>query len=136
MSYEKQTWVTGETITADKLNHMEDGIGSDGNFVPTFTVKNGGTTITCDKTYEEVLAAITANKCCMAKVIWDGMQGLEEHYYLSIRYSKPYSDENFTFEQFIAHTGGGKVNSIIRKQIIYYSDGTIVYEYASRNFEE
>lgn len=26
MSYEKQTWVTGETITASKLNHMENGI--------------------------------------------------------------------------------------------------------------
>lgn len=26
MSYEKQTWVTGETITQEKLNHMEDGI--------------------------------------------------------------------------------------------------------------
>lgn len=30
MAYEKQTWVTGETITASKLNHMEDGIGADG----------------------------------------------------------------------------------------------------------
>lgn len=28
MSYEKQTWVTGDVITADKLNHMEDGIKS------------------------------------------------------------------------------------------------------------
>lgn len=26
MAYEKQTWECGETITADKLNHMEDGI--------------------------------------------------------------------------------------------------------------
>lgn len=26
MSYEKQTWVCGETITADKLNHIEEGI--------------------------------------------------------------------------------------------------------------
>lgn len=26
MSYEKQTWECGETITADKLNHMEEGI--------------------------------------------------------------------------------------------------------------
>ena len=26
MSYEKQTWVTGETITAEKLNHIEDGV--------------------------------------------------------------------------------------------------------------
>ena len=28
MSYEKQTWVTGDTVTAAKLNHMEDGIDS------------------------------------------------------------------------------------------------------------
>lgn len=27
MSYEKQTWETGQVITAEKLNHMEDGIG-------------------------------------------------------------------------------------------------------------
>lgn len=29
-SYEKQTWVTGEVITADKLNHIEDGIANGG----------------------------------------------------------------------------------------------------------
>ena len=27
MAYEKQTWTTGEVITANKLNHIEDGIG-------------------------------------------------------------------------------------------------------------
>lgn len=26
MAYEKQTWATGQTITAEKMNHMEDGI--------------------------------------------------------------------------------------------------------------
>ena len=26
MSYSKQTWATGDTVTAEKLNHMEDGI--------------------------------------------------------------------------------------------------------------
>ena len=30
MAYEKQTWTTGEVITAEKLNHMEDGIGDVG----------------------------------------------------------------------------------------------------------
>lgn len=30
MAYEKQTWQCGETITADKLNHMEDGISENG----------------------------------------------------------------------------------------------------------
>lgn len=28
MAYEKQTWVVGDTITAEKLNHMEDGIAA------------------------------------------------------------------------------------------------------------
>lgn len=28
MSYNKQTWTTGDTITADKLNHMEAGINT------------------------------------------------------------------------------------------------------------
>lgn len=31
MAYEKQTWETGDTITAAKLNHMEDGIGAGGS---------------------------------------------------------------------------------------------------------
>lgn len=26
MSYEKQTWTSGEVITAEKLNHIEDGV--------------------------------------------------------------------------------------------------------------
>lgn len=26
MDYEKHVWVVGEVITAEKLNHMEDGI--------------------------------------------------------------------------------------------------------------
>ena len=30
MSYEKQTWQNGDIITAEKLNHMEDGIGESG----------------------------------------------------------------------------------------------------------
>lgn len=31
MSYEQQNWVTGNRITAEKLNHMEDGIASAGS---------------------------------------------------------------------------------------------------------
>ncbi len=29
MSYEKQTWADGDVITADKLNHLEDGVESE-----------------------------------------------------------------------------------------------------------
>lgn len=33
MSYEKHTWQTGETITAEKLNNLEDGVASNGSDV-------------------------------------------------------------------------------------------------------
>lgn len=36
MAYEKQTWQTGDVITADKLNHIEDGIASGGSADSTF----------------------------------------------------------------------------------------------------
>ena len=32
MAYEKQTWTTGDVITQEKLNHMEDGIALDENY--------------------------------------------------------------------------------------------------------
>ena len=37
MSYEKQTWVDGQTIIAAKLNHMENGIALENVFVVEFT---------------------------------------------------------------------------------------------------
>ena len=42
MAYEKQTWQTGDTITAEKLNHMEDGIK---NILPPATAENMGKTL-------------------------------------------------------------------------------------------
>lgn len=30
MSYEKHTWETGETITAEKMNNLEEGVASSG----------------------------------------------------------------------------------------------------------
>ena len=32
MSYTKQTWVDGDLITAEKLNHIEDGIANSGGY--------------------------------------------------------------------------------------------------------
>ena len=56
MAYEKQTWTTGEVITADKLNHMEDGIsGSGGSTIEpitiTITYDSDTETYTANKTY-------------------------------------------------------------------------------------
>ena len=37
MAYEKHTWIDGEVITEDKLNHIEDGIANAGGFECTET---------------------------------------------------------------------------------------------------
>lgn len=71
MSYEKQTWVNGEVITADKLNHMENGIADGGggsgsdNFIVTI---NPGDSITADKTFDEVKQAWLSGSVILFKM--------------------------------------------------------------------
>lgn len=65
MSYTPNTWATGDTITAEKLNNMEQGIASAGGggdftaiFTQTITPGNPPTfSVTCDKTFAEITAA-------------------------------------------------------------------------------
>ncbi len=42
MSYTKQTWTTGDTVTATKLNHMEDGIADGGGSTASIFVHATG----------------------------------------------------------------------------------------------
>ena len=61
MSYNKYTWQTGETITADKLNHIEDGIvgASSSGFFPLVVnaVAIGDESYRLDKTWQEICDA-------------------------------------------------------------------------------
>lgn len=66
MAYEKQTWECGETITAEKLNHIEDGIadassGGGGTLKLNIVDKadsGSAYTYTYDHTWQEVHDAI------------------------------------------------------------------------------
>ena len=64
MSYTKQTWQTGDVITADKLNHMEDGIAAGGGsstpLIVTITETTDGnnTIYTMNKTAGEIINAL------------------------------------------------------------------------------
>lgn len=61
MSYEKQTWVTGDIITADKMNHMEDGISDAGKvMVLGSTYELSTETTTLDKTWKEIVDSMLA----------------------------------------------------------------------------
>lgn len=61
MAYEKQTWECGETITAEKLNHIEDGIANASSGRGTLRVKidrvEDGVTY-YDHTWQEVHDAL------------------------------------------------------------------------------
>lgn len=54
MAYEKQTWVTGEVITKEKLNHMEDGIANSGGGMFIVNVDEDNK---LDKTWNEIMNA-------------------------------------------------------------------------------
>lgn len=72
MSYTKQTWTNGETITDTKLNHMEDGIadsGGGGALVITATDYPEQQKIVLDKTWQEIQAVVTNGGTCYIKVI-------------------------------------------------------------------
>lgn len=59
MSYVKQTWLNGETITATKLNHMEDGIeGAYVSTIPVVTITGADNNYTMDMKAGELYAAI------------------------------------------------------------------------------
>ena len=76
MTYEKTNWKVGDTITAEKLNKIEDQVaaneeaissagGDDSVFVVNIDAEDSGGTITAataDKTRQEMSAAVEAEK--------------------------------------------------------------------------
>ena len=67
MSYSKNAWETGDVITANKLNHIEDGIENNDFFLVTLTTADEEMTFTADKTYEEIETAYNAGMLVIAK---------------------------------------------------------------------
>jgi len=52
MSYTPHEWTTGETITAGKLNHLENGVA--GNQILTISLTLDGEYYVMDKTWKEI----------------------------------------------------------------------------------
>lgn len=74
MSYSKTTWATGDTITAQLLNHAEDGIAANDAAIASafdalqITLTNEDDAIVADKTYAEILAAFNAGTPCIVTI--------------------------------------------------------------------
>ena len=80
MAYEKQTWQTGDTVTAAKLNHMEDGIaggGTGGGVVYidcTHTIDGGGVDAWTNPTipFADAVTAYEAGSMLCLRFVDDG----------------------------------------------------------------
>lgn len=60
MSYEKHTWETGETITAEKLNHIEDGVAESEGGVVLITGTSDGSEegVVLNASYNDLLSFV------------------------------------------------------------------------------
>ena len=72
MSYTKNIWKSGDTVTSAKLNNMEEGIAAASNGV--FVVNDNEGVL--DKTYAEIVAAAANNIVILKLLDDDDMTGI------------------------------------------------------------
>lgn len=88
MSYEKQTWVTGEVITAEKLNHIEGGVEANDNFkVFTFNVTESSGTYTVtleDAQIEDIFACARDGLIPFARILKYSDGAVEDYSYIPL----------------------------------------------------
>lgn len=112
MSYSPTNWQTGDTVTAEKLNHMETGIDNAANaFIVTLTPTALDYSGTMDKTVAEIDAAYQAGK----EIIFRIYSSLTE--FTDVKVSSVYKD-TLTYPSFNAY-------------IILYLIGVLVFAYTS-----
>lgn len=69
MAYEPKTWVCGETITADALNHLEQGVANAGGGTEPLigTLSVDGNDFVADVTYRQASVALNEGKAIVLK---------------------------------------------------------------------
>ena len=96
MAYTPTTWVTGDTVTATKLNKMEQGIANAGSaLIATVTYANSEYTM--DKTFAEIYTALVNGTPCYMKYINGTPSDLDSEYVYTcdlapITYAYKYDD--------------------------------------------
>ena len=57
MSYIKQTWTTGDTITAEKLNHIEDGVANTNSMLIDMTFDSETRLLKSNVLFSDIVSA-------------------------------------------------------------------------------
>ena len=101
MSYEKQTWTTGDTITAEKLNHIENGIENNGTLV--VNAVESGDIITLDKTWQEIYDAFP-NVCILDVVAEDDANSTTKEKIEAVSFGEEHDETFYVIESFYQFT--------------------------------
>ena len=102
MAYTPTTWTTGDTITASAMNKIENGIANAGSGDIFFNIADEDGTL--DKTWTEILTAMTAGK--IARVIIIGENLAVHQYVFTVDY-----DEEFYFVYVAGNQGWYQTSS-------------------------
>lgn len=129
MSYTPTVWNTGDVITAEKLNHAEQGIAANTIFhVVTFT--QNGTAFTCDYTYEQI-AALTSGGALLIGVATVGSRKV---LLPEFGHGTDGEDEYFRFSTLTGDINGDKIGSLSAIELDVYENGNVNIEFADRSF--
>ena len=131
MSYTPTTWVTGDVITAEKLNNMESGIAEDGDvfIIHATGVASYGsveTTPTLDKTFQEISNAVLSNKNCI--IISETVYSIELIPYLNCMKNPDGSVDNITFRKTITNINDNQCHISVTQIIAGSSGNTSTYK--------
>lgn len=132
MSYTPTEWASGDVITAEKLNKLENGVAEASSSdveVVSITITPSGATL--DKTYIEIDEAYKSGKMIFGKFIFGN-----NNFFGNI-YVRLLGSENTYYFEYVSHTlsGSGSINwvSDTLNIVTVPYDGDATYEYYTYN---
>ena len=82
MAYEKQTWQTGDVVTAEKLNHLEGGVAAAGSMLIVHeTYDENTSTYTLDKTWQEIYDALISGIAILFQADFNEEDKVEQSFF-------------------------------------------------------
>lgn len=121
MSYTPTEWETGQTITAEKLNKLEQGVAGAGSgiFWATVTYDEETETYKLDKSYNEIKAALQAGRIALVRGDYS-----DDAYddFITIDYIRKYSKTSSGMcEIFMQNDAEGRYQSATADGVLTYA---------------
>ena len=112
MAYTKNTWNTGDVVTSEKLNHIEDGVKDayEMMYVGNVTLNFGSINGTLDKTWQEIFDAVSNGNIC---------------YFTGTKENDEYYKKIFIIETVKLEEGTGYVVSTTSGDVLYADSPTL-----------